>query len=154
MAAPVPGNPTPASDLCRHQASTKHTYFHSGKIFIHMKETPALGRQRQGDLWELEASMVYKGNAGQPGLHRETKQPPLLQLSVSLSGPHREPASCLAGTLARTQSSAHFTPATVTHLLLLGSRFCCCYCWVVGGIFGDRVSQCFPSYPRSLCRLG
>jgi hypothetical protein len=34
---------------------------------------PALGRQRQVDLCELEASLVYKASQGHPGLlHKET----------------------------------------------------------------------------------
>ena len=33
---------------------------------------PALGRQRQGDLWEFEASLDYKASSRTAELHRET----------------------------------------------------------------------------------
>jgi hypothetical protein len=38
----------------------------------HVPLISALGRQRQGDLCKLEASLVYRVSLGQPGLHRET----------------------------------------------------------------------------------
>jgi hypothetical protein len=34
-------------------------------------QIPVLGRQKQADLCELEASLVYKVGPGQPGLYRE-----------------------------------------------------------------------------------
>lgn len=35
---PVPGNPMPSSDLCRHQASTGRTDKHAGKTTIHIPQ--------------------------------------------------------------------------------------------------------------------
>lgn len=32
---------------------------------------PARGRQRQVDLFEFEASVIYRASSGQPGLHRD-----------------------------------------------------------------------------------
>jgi hypothetical protein len=36
-----------------------------------MSLVPALERQRQAELREFEANLVYKASSGQPGLHRE-----------------------------------------------------------------------------------
>jgi hypothetical protein len=33
---------------------------------------PALGRQRQADLYEFKANLVYKGDTGQLPLYKET----------------------------------------------------------------------------------
>jgi hypothetical protein len=37
-----------------------------------MPLTPALQRQKQEDLCEFKASLVYRVNSEKPGLHRET----------------------------------------------------------------------------------
>ena len=47
---------------------------------------PALRRQRQVDLSEFEASLVYKGLPGQPRLHRESVSRKTKQKSVKQSG--------------------------------------------------------------------
>jgi hypothetical protein len=50
---------------------------------------PSFGRQRQADLCEFKARLVYKANPGQPGLlHRETlfkkKKPLFLFMCMSV----------------------------------------------------------------------
>ena len=41
------------------------------RVWWHTPLIPALRRQRQVVLCELEASLVYRVNLGQPGIHRE-----------------------------------------------------------------------------------
>jgi hypothetical protein len=47
-------------------------YFGKAGVWWFRPLIPVLRRQRQAELYELEASLVYKVSLGQSGLYRET----------------------------------------------------------------------------------
>lgn len=43
----------------------------NSRAWLHMPSIPALSTQRQAELWEFEATLVYIVSLGYPGLHNE-----------------------------------------------------------------------------------